>query len=177
MAAHRWPKLESHPPQSCEVTLYWLILTTTVCSVCAPAWWHTGKVCQILKDNSGHGVIHKHSLDRNPLKLKKKKKKENIGLGLNSGAGAFTELLSGLAWRLLKSQPGKFVEKNVISSNMVIVSDVTLLLRNWAVNKLMDVLMENICSNKVTATAAGCVLLHASSFPHKTAVLWICLLV
>lgn len=56
---------------------------------------------------------------------------------------------------------------------LVIVSDVTLLLRNWAVNKLMNVLMENICSNEVTATAAGCVLLHASSFPHKIAVLWI----
>lgn len=59
----------------------------------------------------------------------------------------------------------------------VIVSDVTLLLRNWAVNKLMNVLMENICSNKVAATAAESVLLHASSFPHKTAVLWIRVLV
>lgn len=63
------------PPRSCEVTLYWLILTTTV-FFCArtPAWWHTGKICQILKDSCGHRVTRFWLVDGNVWRKKTKNK-------------------------------------------------------------------------------------------------------
>lgn len=113
---------------------------------------------------------------------------KNVGAEVNTGPGASTEFPTGLVSGLLQSEPGAvlvqksrkgYVSENKmsgISPNMVvIIPDVTVLPRTWAVYKLMNFLMENIHPQQSHRQCCWlCYKVHASPFPHKTAVSELC---